>query len=232
METAIQERPEVKIPTPILDVIDKSLSSLLDKNITEIEVETNRCIEQGVKEDDKARAANAIVEEGNTAIKTVNEIRLQFTRPIDAAKKELMREVESLLYRLVASNNKLKQMALDRVDEIKRQEAEAKRKYEEEVREAERKAAAEEVRRSNISISKGGDGNVKPVAVEEVVQPVSTVGMRNTARTRTIPDHDKITEAINNGVRQIDGVRIYQVWAFDIENSKEVPADYRKRTMA
>lgn len=233
METAItkKQKAEIKIPTPILDIIDKSLAAQLGKDLAEIAAETNRCIERGVKGSKELNQANTVVVEGLTAIKMVEEIFLQtIIRPIRAGLDDVRSERDSILHDVSTPNEILNGMVLDRDAEIRQEKADIKKKYEEDKAAAEAKAASEQTRRSNISKGLGGDGDVKPVAVEEVVQPISTIGMRSTVRAKTRPDKDKITEAINNGVRQIDGIKIYQVWVFKIENSKEVPSEYRKIT--
>lgn len=227
VETEIQ-RVEISIPTPILDVIDRSLARLLKKNLNEIEVSTNAAIERGVQTDETARDAEAVVQEGKKAIKITKEVRLQFTRPIDEGKKKLMGEVEKLLSPLVAGNTKLDQMVLERAREIKRKEAQAQREYEEKQRAAEAKARAEEERREKISLAQGGDGNHRPVEVEPVTHPISVAGMRSTTRLRSIPDQEKIGQAVEDGIRDIPGVNIYQVWQFSVVEAKLVPKEYRR----
>ena len=98
------------------------------------------------------------------------------------------------------------------------------------VREAEEKARKEEQRRANISTAQGGDGNFKPVEVEKVDRPISLEGMRNTTQVKSRACKDKIAEAVKNGIRTIEGVKIYQVWVFDITDAKAVPEEFRKLT--
>ena len=225
---------EVTIPTPILDVIDRSLARVLKKNLNEIEVDTNTAIERDVKTDETARDAEAIVQDGRKAIKITKEVRLQFTRPIDEGKKKLMEEVEKLLAGLVASNSKLNQMVMARAQEIKRKEEQARREYEAAQRAAEAKARAKEERNKNISLAKGGTGEVKPVEVEPITHPISVAGMRSTTRLRSIPDvrpadeGGKIQQAVDDGIRDIPGVSIYQVWQFSVVDAKLVPKEYRR----
>jgi len=229
MTTETELQPvEVKITTPILDAIDKSLATLLRKNLNEIEEDTGRAIERGVKTDETARDAEAIVQDGRRAIKVVNEVRLQFTRPIDEGKKSLMREVENLLSPLATSNRKLDSMVMERQAEIRRAETEARREAEEAQRQADAEARAEEERRRKISLTKGGTGEVKPVVAEKIEQPISMAGLRSTTKVKSIVDKDKIDEAVEGGVREIPGVRIYQIWMFEVTDHTKVPEEYRK----
>lgn len=227
-ETQEIQKVEVRVPTPILDTINSSLSSLFKKNLTELAADTNRAIERGVTTDETARDADTIVGDGLKAIRVINEIRLQYTRPIDEGKKALMREVEALLRPLVYSNTTLSGLVMERAAKIREAEAEAKRKVEEEQRATEAAARKEEERRKKISLAQGGNGNFKPVEVEAPVQPVSQIGMRSTTRTKSIVDNDAIKQAVDSGVREIPGVQIYQVWTWDILDAKEVPDEYRR----
>lgn len=225
VETEIQI---IKIPTAILDVINKTLARTLKKNLAEVEAETNVAIERGVKTDETLRDGNSIAEEGRKAIKVTKEVRLQLTRPIDEGKKTLMEEFEKLLARLVASNTILDKMCLDQDAEIQRKKAEKERQYEEERRAAEEEARKKEEKNRNISLAKGGTGDVKPVVAETVERPVCLTGMRSTVRKRSIPDQEKIAQAVKDGIRDIPGVSIYQVWQFSVVDAKIVPKEYRR----
>lgn len=226
--TEIQKKVEINLPTPILDVIDSSLARLFKKNLAELVDDTNRAIERGVKADETAREAEIIVQDSRKAIRIVTEIRMQFTRPIDEGKKRLIREVGDLLRPLVDANTTLDNLVMERATKIREAEEEARRKAEEEQRVAEEVARKEEERRRNISLAQGGDGTFKPVEVEKPIQPVSQIGMRSTTRTKSIPDRDAIRAAVDSGTREIPGVRIFQVWEFDVVDSKAVPDVYRK----
>ena len=222
------KKVEINIPTPVLDVIDRSLSLSLKKNLNEIAKETNAAIERGVKTDETLRDGNAIAETGNKAIKITNQVRMQFTRPIDEGKANLIAEVKKLLSPLATGNEILNQMVLSRKADIQRKINEKQREYEEKKRKAEAEARAREEHNKNISLSKGGDGNVKPVVPEVIEQPVSLAGLRSTVRTRSIPDQVKIEQAVKDGIREIPGVSIYQVWQFSVVEAKIVPKEYRR----
>lgn len=227
-ETQEIQKVEVNVPTPILDTINLSLSRLFKKNLAELVDDTNRAIERGIETDETARDADAVVGDARQAIRVITEIRLQYTRPIDEGKKSLMREVEALLRPLVDSSTILDNLVMERATRIREAEAEAKRKAEEEQRAVDEAARKEEERRRNISLAKGGDGDVKPVVPETVVAPVQQIGMRSTTRTKSIVDNDAIKQAVDSGVREIPGVHIYRVWTWDILDAKKVPEEYRR----
>ena len=111
METALQTA-EIRIITPLLDVINPTLSRILGTDLKNLTETINMAIELGIGSDGKARDAESLVQNGRKAIKAVNEIRLMFTRPIDEGKKMLMDEVKSLLYPLTESNAKLDRMVM------------------------------------------------------------------------------------------------------------------------
>jgi len=219
---------EVKITTPFLVVANKSLARILNKKLKEVENDTNTAIERGVKTDENARYAEEVVRDGRLTIKVFNETRLQFTRPIDAGKKAFMKEVEDELAQLVEGNTKLDSMVMERVAKIRQAEAETRRKAEEAQRQAETDARAEEERRRKISIAKGGTGDVAPVVAETVVQPISVADLRSTTKVKSIVDKLMIETAVNGGVREIPGVHIYRVWAFQVIDYDKVPEEYRK----
>jgi len=227
-ETQEIQKVEITLPTPILDVIDSSLARLFKKNLAELANDTNRAIERGVETDDTAREAEIIVQDARKAIRIVNEIRMEFTRPIDEGKRKLIREVAELLRPLVDANATLDNLVMERAARIREAEAEAKRKAEEEQRAADEAARKEEERRKNISLGKGGTGEVAPVVPEQVIAPVQQIGMRSTTRTKSIVDNNAIKQAVDSGVREIPGVQIYQVWTWDILDAKKVPDEYRR----
>ena len=221
------QKVEVRIPTPILQTVNSSLSRFFKRNIDELANDVNRAIERGVKTDENARDAEIIVQDARKAIRIVNEIRLEYTRPIDEAKKAFIREVDSLLRPLTESNSVLDRLLLERAREIKRKEEQARREAEAKAREAEAKAYREEERRRKISIAQGGNGDHKPVLIDKPVMPVSQIGMRSTTKTRSVVDREAIRLAVSNGVREIPGVNIFQVWQFEIIDSGAVPKEYR-----
>lgn len=232
MTTTLQKTSEVTIITPLLDVINPTLAKTLGTDLPNLTDTTNIAIELGIETDGKARDAEAIVQCGRKAIKAVNEIRLMFTRPIDEGKKKLMNEVEQLLSPLTQANTKLNLMVLEKLEKLRAEEARKAAEAEAAQREAEEKARKEEERRRKISLAQGGTGEVKPVEVEQIEQPISTLELSNTTRTKSIADPEKIQAAIDKGTRQIEGVEIYQIWTFDITVAKKVPEEYRKTVRA
>ena len=227
-ELAVREKVEITIPTPILDTIDHSLANLFKKNLAEIVEETNRAIEIGVTTDETAASAESAVQQARKAVNVVNEVRMLYTRPIDAGKKKLMDEVKGMLKPLVDSSGKLDGMVLDRAREIRQAQEKAQREAEEAQRAADEAARKREEHNRNISLGKGGTGEVAPVEAETVITPVSQIGMRSTTRLRSIPDLEAIQKAVDEGIREIAGVRIFPVWKFDVEDAKVVPKEYRR----
>ncbi len=222
------ELVKIEKTTPILDVINRSMTTFFRKNLTEINTDLNTRIEAGVGSDSLLRDANACVQDGRKAIKIVNEARLQFTRPIDQAKKDIMAEIESLLYPTVDAVQKLDGIVMAKAAEIRAAEAKARREHEEAQAAAALAAQKEEERRKKISEAQGGDGsNIKPVEVEQVAAPI-VANMRNTVRIKRIKDPEKIQAAIDVGARSIPGVRIYQIWTFEITDASKIPDEYRK----
>jgi hypothetical protein len=223
-----ENRVELRIPTPILDCVNLSLSKLVGKNLVELTQETNTAIELGVRTDSTAATAEATVQQARKSIKAVNGIRLEYTRPIDAGKKLLMDEVARLLKPLVDANKILDEMVLERKRKIDAQKLKAQQEADEARRIAEEKARKEEERRRNISLARGGTGDVKPVVAEIPIQPTQQLGMRSTTRMRSIPDLESIEKAVQDGVRDIDGVSIYPVWKFEVIEAKKIPTQYRR----
>jgi len=220
---------EVVIATPLLQVINPALTNIMGKTLDGLVADTNTAIERGVKTVETARDAETMTQSGRQAIKAINAIRLDFTRPIDDGKKRLMDEVKSLLKPLVDANDKLNKMGMDRLAELRVAQAKAEAEAAEAQRLADKKAFDEEQRRIKISKSQGGTGeNIKPVVAEKVAQPVNTLQFTNTVKVRSIVSRDKIQAAIDEGIRTIQGVKIFKVWQFEVTDSKAVPEEYRK----
>lgn len=230
-ETTEIQKVEVKTVTPFLETVNLVLAKELNTNVDAVVGNINRAIERGVKTDDTLRVGNSVVEEARKTVKAIREIRLQYTRPLDEAKKFIMNtQEEPLCCKVSEPLGVLDAMVMERDAEIKAAKAEAKREAEEKQRAIDEAARKREEHNRNISLGKGGTGDVKPVVPEKIIAPVEQIGMRSTVRTRTIPDKDAIQKAIDNGVREIPGVKIFQVWIFEVEESKKVPREYRKTT--
>jgi hypothetical protein len=223
-----QELAQVKLITPILEVINKGLAQLFKKKLPEINKNLSRCIEAGVKGDDRLKEGNANAEDGRKVIKFSNEVRLSFTRPIDAAKKEIMREFESMMYETIESTKKLDGMVMARHKEIRQEELRIKREHEAAAAAAEEAARKREETNRKISLGLGGTGDVAPVIPDIPAKPIATIGMRDTVKTRSIVDKEKIEQAVKDGTREIPGVDIFQVWTYEIADASVVPDKYRK----
>ena len=228
MPTKTQELVTVTVLTPILSLINKTFVKVVNKKLPVLLAEVNTATERGIATDETARTADSIVVAAKKAIKTVKEIRLQITRPIDKKKRELMSEVENMISPLVMATASLDERVIARAAEIRRIKAEAERKYAEEQRLAEEAARKREEHNRYISLSKGGTGEVKPVEVEEVTRPISTLGTTDTARLRRIPNREKIALAVanSNGEIKIPGVRIWFIPQYKVEDTKLLPEEY------
>jgi len=237
------EQVQVMVPTPILQTIDKTLTNLIRRNIAELVDDVNRAIERGVKTDETARQADGIVQDARKAIKIVNEIRLEYTRPIDEGKKRLIAEVEAFLRPLSDSTSILDKLLLERAAEIKAKQEEARREAEQRRLEAEAEARKEEERRRNISLAKGGNGTFTPVKLEIAPQPVEQIGMRSVTRTKSIVDTNAIQSAMEQNIKSngpcptcgasrcslsIPGVEFLHKIEPSVLDSAAVPDEYRR----
>ena len=225
------QRVTLSFPTLITDCIGGHVSKVFEKSVEELTGNINEAIEKGVATDSTAASAESVAKQGLQVLKAAHNIRMEFTRPLDTAKTKCITQEREYLSQLQEATDKLNGMV---IEEAARKEREKQRLLDEaeaENRRREEAARKEEERRIAISQAKGGTGeNVKPVVVETVVAPVAHITMRNTTRLKSRVDDDKIRAAIDRGVRDIPGVRIYPVWNFVVEVAKEVPKEYRKFT--
>jgi len=63
---------------------------------------------------------------------------------------------------------------------------------------------------------------------------VATRGVKTDSGTTSIRktvDRELIASAVEAGVREIPGVRIWQEWRFEVESAKDVPEQYRSESM-
>ena len=232
MTTTLQKTAEVKIITPLLDVINPMLAKAIGKNLTEITKEASKAVEIGMKTDATARTGEETTKQGIKALKFNEEVRLHYVRQIREGEKRFSDQCKSAVYALDQSITTLKAMGLERQARIEEEETKIQEEAERKQHEADEKARREEERRRKISLAQGGKGEVKPVEAEKIEQPVGIAGLRKEVRTRSIPDIAKIKTAIDEGVRKIEGVKIYQVWQYEITDAKTVPDQYRKTTRA
>lgn len=227
-QTEIQ-RVEVRELAPLLTSMNAVVMEVVGKEIVALTEEVNTAIEKGVETDDNAKAAESTCTQGLNALKAAHEVRMEYTRPLDQVKDQLIKEEQRVKKQLMEGTARLDMMLKSRADRIRREEEEARAKIAEENRLREEAARKEEERRANISKAKGGVGNFKPVEVQKVVAPVVTrAGMRNTTKVRYIKDVVKIQAAVDNGVREIPGVRIYPVWQYEITDPTLLPMEYKK----
>jgi len=124
--------------------------------------------------------------------------------------------------------------------EAREREAAERRRVEEETRKAAEQAGFKPEEAQELAQLEAAD--VKPESVAVVAEPVRLVApsaplpTRRTetasATVRKIVDRDAIQRAVDAGVREIPGVRIWPVWQFEVIASADVPETYRKESLA
>lgn len=222
------QRVTLTFPTLITDCIGSHVAKEYEASVEEVTALINKGIEAGVATSKTHADLESLVRQGRGILRAGDAIRKEFTKPLDQAKSKCIEQQRQYLGQLQLATDKADRLCVEEAD---RKESEKQRLIEEaeaENRRRETAAAAEEQRRINISRAKGGTGeNVKPVVAEPVVAPVAHITMRNTTRVKYRVDDQKIRDAIDRGVRDIPGVRIYPVWNFVIEDRKAVPKEYK-----
>lgn len=233
METAIQKATaKVMIVTPILDMLNPMLTKEFGKNVPEIAADLSKVLERGVKTPKLLAEANTIALIGNRAMKFKKETQLSYTRPIVEGQKEVIKGFDSAFNKIEDPLERVNKLVMDRDAELKAEERRRQEEAEAAQLAADEKARKETERNRNISLGKGGTGEVKIVEPEKINQPISIIAMTNPIRTKRIPDKDAIQLAVDKGLREIPGVKIKQIWVFDITEAKKVPDEYRKTVRA
>lgn len=225
-ELAVQEAVDITVQMPLLDSFDHKIMEDIGKNLVAVRVELDVAIELGTKTDENASNLNDKAGQARGVISALHEFRMTFTRGIDAVKNGIMDDEKRGKKSLVESVAKAESMLLKREAEIQEAKDKVIREAEEARRAADEAARKEQERRENISKAKGGTGEVAPVIPEQITTPpVEHIGMRSTTRTRWNVSHELIQAAIEDGVREIPGVRIFQVWTFEVEEAEKVPKE-------
>jgi hypothetical protein len=171
--------------------------------------------------------ANILLTKATTGLKTIEEIRNFFVRPLNNQVKAINEKFKLLTQPLADKKQQLSDslLAWRKEEQLKLAEAEAEQRRIYEEKQA--KARTEEERRRKISEAKGGDGIVKtPVEQPIYVPPVNTLAQDTTTvrkqwtfeiedeikvpREYLALDTVKIGQAVRAGVRDIAGVRIFQ----------------------
>jgi len=187
--------------------------------------------------------------------KRVDEHRKSITTKLDAAKKEIMDSYRPTLDRITAAREQVKgrmvpyMMEKQRVEQerlrIEREEAERVRLAEAERLEAE----AAKLRAEQAKAAAAGQADEARRLREQsealaaqseatLEQAVAPVAERKAAPTRgdlggvsslkMVVDRDKIQAAVDFGVREIAGVRVFAVWSFEIVDAALVPDSYKR----
>lgn len=125
-----------------------------------------------------------------------------------------------------------------RDEEIRKQKEEAERKeYEARVAEAKavmeaENAKTEEDRKEALKKVQAAQDEQSWAKLEAPVLATGCKSESGSSHIRKVVDKEAIEIAVNNGVREIPGVVIFQKWTFEIVDSSQVPEKYRKDTLA
>lgn len=158
----------------------------------------------------------------NKALKEIEEKRLKFTKPLLDTKKNLDAEFKKLSQPISAEVTRLRGV----VSDYNRKLEEQRQKELQERKEAEEKRLAEEMKNASKEEIQEKAQEIAEVEVEEVAKTVETqAGSQATSVKRwtfeivdfsKVPDQykeivsAKVNRAIRDGVREIDGLKIYQ----------------------
>lgn len=221
------QRVTLSFPTLITDCISSHVAKEFETNVSELAQSLNKGIERGVETSKTAADLESLVQQGRGVLKAGEAIRMEFTRPLDKAKTTCITQQREYLKRLQESTDKADMMCIEESDRIKEAEWKAQQDAIDEQNRLDEEARKKEERNRNISIGKGGTGDVKSVVAPVVQRPVSLASMRNTTKLKYRADAVKIREAIDKGVRKIPGIKIYPVWHYVIEDRSLVPQEYK-----
>lgn len=221
---------QVPVRTPILSTLNKGLFKKYKTDFAGLAKKGAKALEMGVATPENLKSAAEIMKEGNDADKMLHETRLHLTRPVSKIVKDCIAEEEAIRHshNFADINRRVTAMVLDEKARQLYAKQRAEREYAEKQRKAAEEARKEQERREKISLAKGGDGDVDPVLPEAVDPPVEAIAVFTGPAIKLIVDKDKIRQAIDTGTREILGVKIYQVWEFEITEAKLVPNEYRK----
>lgn len=164
--------------------------------------------------DDYSRAGD-IAKQAANKIKRLDEKRKEYTAPLDEAKKRIMADFNQVIKPLQDFVDALKQkMIVFYRDEQKRRDDEQKRIEQEALQKAtENKQSEVVVPVVNDIKTQRGDvatTTVKKIWTFEVVDPAIVPVTYMTIDAR------KINDAIRDGVREINGIRIYQTESLNL----------------
>lgn len=227
LTTTPQQRVTLSFPTLITDCISSHVAKEYETTIANLTKSLNKGIERGVATVKTASDLDSLVQQARGIMKASHAIRMEFTRPLDNAKEKCMTQEKEYVKKLLESTNIADGLCIKRSADIKEAERQARLEAIRKQEEADAKARAKEEKNRNISLAKGGTGEVKPVIAPQIQMPVSLAAATNTTKIKYRVSELKIEKAIENGVREIPGVRIFQVWRYDIIDRKKVPHEYK-----
>ena len=226
LTTLSTDRVTLSFPTLITDCIGSHIAKVFEKNVEELTAEINLGIERGAATAKTAGELESMYKRSRKAINAGEEIRKQFTSPLDRAKTLCITQQREYLKKLSDASDKARSILDERARRLKEEEQKAIREAAEENQRRIEAAQKEQARRDAISVAKGGKGG-KPVEVETVTPTVAHISMNQVTTMKHRVDEEKIQEAIDNGVRKIPGVYIYCVWKYDITDRSLIPTEYK-----
>lgn len=165
----------------------------------------------------------------NAETKLLDKLRLEAT--LEA--RTVTNNINAAFEPYIVEMKEMKKITGDRILEYNREQEKIVRQAQERL-DAERKAEIERLEKERQKEIKEA---VFPDEVPEVVLPeapkiIPIVGTINTdsgsLSNKSIVSQAKIKDAIDAGVREIVGVRIYHVWLFEIIDASQVPPEYRE----
>jgi len=169
----------------------------------------------------------------NAETKLLDKLRLEAT--LEA--RTVTNNINAAFEPYIVEMKEMKKITGDRILEYNREQEKIVRQAQERL-EAERRI--EQARLDKERKEKQKDA-IFPEEVPEVITPsvpqlVPIVGTVKTdsgsVGTMSIVSHSKIQSAIDSGVREIQGVKIYCVWMFEVIEASQVPKEYREEKLS
>jgi len=227
LTTLSTDKVTLRFPTLITDCLGSHIAKVFERTVEEITEELNLAIERGAATAATAGDLEAKYKRSRKVINAGEELRKEFTSPLDRAKTLCITQEREYLKKLSEASEKARSILDERARRIAREKQAAIEEAARKNAEAIAAAQKEQQRREAISKAKGGTGKVKPVIAETVTPTVAHLGLNQVTPMKHKVDEEKIQKAIDEGVRQIPGVNIYCVWKFDITDRSLIPVKYK-----
>jgi hypothetical protein len=165
----------------------------------------------------------------NAETKIMDKLRLEAT--LEA--RTVTNNINAAFEPYIVEMKEMKAITGDRILAYNREQERIARQAQERL-EAERRAEQERLDKEREEKQKDAifPEEVPEVKVKPVPQFVPMIGTVKTdsgsVGTISIVSHSKIQAAIDSGVREIAGVKIYEVWMFEVVEASQVPKEYRE----